>query len=1523
MTEFVHLHLHTDYSLLDGMGRVDAVAARAAHLGMRAAAITDHGVLFGAVPFYKACLEHGIKPLLGCELYIARGSRLERRPGEMPEHLTVLAQDQEGYRNLMRLSSLGFLEGFYYKPRIDLDLLAQHSQGLICLSGCLNAPVPRALLDGNTALAERLADRLYDIFGDRFYIELQDHGLAEQVEVNRGLLAIANRLQAPLAATNDAHYLTREQSRIHDLVLCIGTGKTVDDPERLRFAGDEFYLKSGAEMERLFGHLPGALSNTVAIAERCNVRLDFGRVLLPAYALPQGHDEVSYLRRLCDERLPGRYPNADSAVRVRLERELEIITGMGYAGYFLIVWDFVAFARRRGIAVGPGRGSGAGSLVAYVLGITDIDPLRYGLLFERFLNPERVSMPDFDIDFCYERRGEVIEYVTEKYGRDCVAQVITFTSMHARAAMRDMGRAMGLPYGQVDRIAKLVPHVPGMTLEQALHTVPELADLYRREEQVRELIDNSRAVEGMPRNPSVHAAGVVITPEPLLDLVPLHRAGDEAVTTQYDMDQCAEIGLLKMDFLGLRTLTVLDHAARLIEARTGRRPDLAALPLDDAPTYRMLARGESVGIFQLEAGWVQEVLRQVRPTRFEDIIATISLCRPGPMDYIPDYVRGKEQPAAVRYPHPDLQPVLTETHGIVIYQEQIMQMAARMAGFSLGQADLLRRAVSKKQRAELARYREQFVAGCVDNGYSAALGEELYDLIMKFAGYGFNKCLTGDTEVIDYDSGRVLTVEQIFSEGLRPWVAALDGDWPGLADTAGLSVDAAGRGPESLPSIWRPAKTTGPAVPYPTDGYRLQLVRSQVTDAVCNGVQPVYRLTTASGRTLRLTATHRVLTPIGWVPVGRLKPGSYVAVARAGALPVGAAAGDPERLRQWLASFVPHPKWAELLADRPGAALQGPEALPDWFFELAPAHLAQAMAALFQHFGNVDDETRAIQFFTASARLAQQISHLMLRLGVDVSLQRHEVHLFHQVLVHWSVAVAGLLPARRRFARTLGPYLEGEFRRRTEELLARERPGALHDDADGDGLQGVVQGSAQALWRQRLYRMDGADIHFEPVQAVEYAGDEETYDLTVAQTHNFVAADIVVHNSHAAAYGLVAYQTAYLKCHYPLEFMAALISSVMGSESKVALYLEECRRLGIAVLPPDVNASAARFTVSDGPDGAAIRFGLAAVKGVGLGAIEAIVRAREHGGAFRSLHDFVERVDLGHVSKKALECLIKAGALDSTATGRARLLAALDGVLDAAAALRRHRAAGQLSLFDLAGAAAGAADSPTLAAPAALPEVPEWPPATLLAHEKEVLGFYLSGHPLAGWQGQLAAETTCPLAGLAEQGDAAAVAIGGMLTALRRITTRGGEAMAFATLEDATGSVEVVLFPRVLAQAAPHLQEEAVLLVRGRLSLSEDEVKVLADQVLPLAAAGADSGSGSERVRLYLRVKAEVAAAEEQILSDIRAVLRRYPGPLPVFVKRESTGRWLEVHSDLRVRLGDALLAELAEIVGDDGIAVR
>ncbi len=1141
-TPFVHLHNHTEFSLLDGASRTDRLVARAKELGMPAVAITDHGTMCGVVDFYKNAVKAGIKPIIGCEVYVAPRSRHEKTTveGEAYYHLVLLAESDSGYRNLMELVSRANTEGFYYKPRVDKELLREYHDGLIALSACLAGEVPSLLLRGDAPGAEALAREYADIFGpDNFFIELQDHGLPEQKQVNPMLAVLAAKLGVGLVATNDIHYIDRQDAESHDVLLCIQTGKTVDDTGRMRFQTNEFYLKSGDEMAALFSAYPEAVANTARIAERCAVELEFGKLYLPEFPIPAGFTPESYLRQLCLERLPRRYPDAGPTETERLDYELSVIGQMGFASYFLIVWDFVNYARQEGIAVGPGRGSAAGSIVAYLLGITNIDPLKYGLLFERFLNPERVTMPDIDIDFCYVRRSRIIEYVVGRYGADRVAQIVTFGTMAARAAIRDVGRVLNMPYGDVDRIAKLVPGELGITLHRAIEVSSELRTLYQSDPEVKKLLDLAISVEGLPRHASTHAAGVVIAREPLTHYVPLQNSTEGFVTTQYDKDRIEEIGLLKMDLLGLRTLTVIGDALIHIKQNRGLDIDIDAIPLDDPKTSAMLSAGDTAGVFQMESSGMTNLVKELKPERFEDLIPLVALYRPGPLGsgMVTDFINGRHGRKKVTYLHPLLEPILKDTFGVILYQEQVMQIASVLAGFTLGQADLLRRAMGKKKPEVIAAQRENFMKGAAARRISPKLAEEIFNLIAHFADYGFNK-------------------------------------------------------------------------------------------------------------------------------------------------------------------------------------------------------------------------------------------------------------------------------------------------------------------------------------------------------------------------------------SHSAAYALVAYQTAYLKANFPQEFMAALLTSIMGANDKVGFYIEECRRMGLAVLPPDINASDAGFTV----DGTAIRFGLAGVKNVGDNAIAGIVAGRAEGGRYTSIVDFCSRIDMRVVNKRMLESLIKCGAFDSLGWKRSQFLAVLDQAVEVAAARQRDRDSGQLGLFG-DGDTAGADEI-------APPRLDELPPQELLAMEKEMTGFYVTGHPLDQYREIMKKFTPVGQLTGGEYGDGQQVRVAGLVAGAKRITTKSGGMMCFVNLEDFTDQIEVVVFPRLFDRVNPLLLPDAAVAVIGRLSVGEETVKIIADDIAELGAAATGTFGGNGRKPREVRLRLGEGQENDETFGRLKEVFARYQGPAVVYLHFTASRRVVRTDRQYWLDPMPEAVAALEEILGPGSVQV-
>jgi DNA polymerase-3 subunit alpha len=1080
---FVHLHVHSEYSLLDGACRIPDIVSTAAEFGMPAVALTDHGVLYGAMEFYFEAKSKGIKPILGCEMYVApRGHR--DRSARDEYHLTVLAQDARGYRNLMKLVSAGFTDGYYYKPRVDLELLAQYNEGLIVLSGCLGGGVQQHLLHDDIKRAQSMISDYRAIFGERYFLELHHHHNPLEDKVRAALLTFSSELGVRTVATNDFHYLRRDDSGAHDVLLCIGTGKMVSDTDRMRFDGDDFYFKSADEMRDLMAGAPDACDATLTIADMVDINIETKSFAVPAFPVPpDAGDEREYLRRLCLDGLKARYGDPTAAHVERLEYELDIINRMGYASYFLIVWDFIRYAREQGIPVGPGRGSAAGSIVAYSLRIADVDPLRYNLFFERFLNPERISMPDIDTDFCFERRDEVIKYVTQKYGADRVAQIVTFGTMAARAAVRDVGRVMGVPLAEVDHIAKLIPNVPAnpVSIRQAIDQVPELNQIYLRDGQGRKLLDTAMRVEGLARHASTHAAGVVIAPGPVTDFAPLVKLGDHDVNTQYSMEWVEKVGLLKMDFLGLRTLTVMAAAAREIRRTADPSFELDEIPLDDPKTYALLSLGQTSGVFQLESAGMRRYIADLKPTRIEDVIAMVALYRPGPMDWIGDFIAGKHGRRRISYLHPKLEPILEETYGIAVYQEQVMQMCRDLAGYTVGQADEMRKVIGKKIKEKIPVEREKFVKGCGAHGIDAQLATKIWQFIEPFAGYGFNK-------------------------------------------------------------------------------------------------------------------------------------------------------------------------------------------------------------------------------------------------------------------------------------------------------------------------------------------------------------------------------------AHSVCYGLLAYRTAWLKANHPLAFMAALLTSVKGNTDKLVEYLAECARAGLKILPPDVNESGTDFTVVDG----AIRFGLAAVKNVGDGAIRELLEKRE-AGPFTSLAQLCARVDCRQMNRRVLESLVKAGAFDGFAGNRAQKLAHVEAALDFGQRLAEERDLGQTSLFGGGGVALP---------PPALPHLPDLPIPVRLAQEKEAIGLYISGHPLADKASDLARRTTTTIALLRELPEDELVCAGGVVTSSRRVVTKAGGQMLIAKLEDQTGTIELIVFPKWYPQLSPYFADDAIVVVKARVKERRQGLQGRSAVIVPDASDAAEE----ERPEISLQVVEVWPIASAPILAARPAI---------------------------------------------------
>lgn len=1143
---FTHLHVHTEYSLLDGSSKISELPARAKELGMDSIAITDHGVMYGVIDFYRSARAAGIKPIIGCEVYVAPGTRFDKEPGVSEDryyHLVLLAENNTGYANLMKIVSKGFIDGFYYKPRVDYEVLKQYHEGVIALSACLAGEVARYLSRNFYEEACKAATRYRDIFGENnFFLELQDHGIPEQQLVNQNLVRMSKELGIPLVATNDIHYTYAEDAPAHDILLCIQTGKKISDENRMRYEGGQYYCKSPQEMAALFPYAPEAIENTHKIAERCNVEIEFGVTKLPKYEVPEGFDSWAYLNHLCSDGLMKRYGDRAEELRPRLDYELGVIKTMGYVDYFLIVWDFINYAKSNGIPVGPGRGSAAGSIVAYCLAITDIDPIKYNLIFERFLNPERVSMPDIDVDFCYERRQEVIDYVVRKYGTDRVVQIVTFGTLAAKGVIRDVGRVLDMPYAQVDSIAKMIPNDLGMTIDKALDVNKELKSVYENDPEIHHLIDMCKRLEGLPRHTSMHAAGVVISQKSVDEYVPLSRGADGSVVTQFTMTTLEELGLLKMDFLGLRTLTVIQDAVNIISKSSGTKLNMSAIDYNDKKVLDLIGTGKTDGIFQLESPGMKNFMKELKPQSLEDIIAGISLYRPGPMDFIPKYIQGKNNSDTIVYDCPQLEEILAPTYGCIVYQEQVMQIVRDLAGYTWGRSDLVRRAMSKKKTAVMEKERQNFVygnpeenvPGCVANGIPEDVAMKIYDAMIDFAKYAFNK-------------------------------------------------------------------------------------------------------------------------------------------------------------------------------------------------------------------------------------------------------------------------------------------------------------------------------------------------------------------------------------SHAACYAVVSYQTAYLKCYYPVEYMAALMTSIMDNSSKVAWYIQTCRTMGMQILPPDINEGEGAFSVKDG----AIRYGLSAIKNLGRPVIEAIVNERESNGKYSNLKDFVSRLTGKEVNKRTVENLIKAGAFDSFGANRRQMMLVYASIMDDVNQERKNSVTGQMSLFDLM-------DDGDKQGEVVFPDVSEYGKEEMLGFEKEVLGVYVSGHPLDEYSHllernisnissdfELDEET-----GVCRVQDGTKVITGGMITGKNVKTTKTGKQMAFITLEDIVGSVEVILFPKIYEQYRTFLTDDNKVFITGRASVSEEENgKIICDKIVPF-----DSISKN----IYIRFE-----DKEEYLNNIKKldeIIAKSDGNDNIVIYCEKERQQKPLPKNQTVRADASLIGSLCRAFGEENV---
>ena len=1488
--KFTHLHVHSQDSLLDGLPKIDQLLDRVKELGMDSIALTDHGNMYGAIEFYKKAKELGIKPILGAELYLAFEGMRQERPGidDAIYHLTVLVKNEEGYRNLVKLLTKAHLEGFYYKPRVDEELLRKHASGLIALSGCLTGRIPRLLLAKKTKEAEERARTYQEIFGPgNFYLELQYHpNIKEQHIVNAGLIELSKALSIPLVATGDSHYLKQEDSQAQDILMLINTGARPDDPERLTLLQDDFSLKSPEEMAEIFKDAPEALANTQTIANACDLALQLGKTKLPTFPLPAGKTADEYVKELCVAGF-GRRPELEKypEAHERLEYELGVIKQTGFASYFLIVQDFVNWAKEHRIVVGPGRGSVGGSLVAYLLNITNINPLKYNLLFERFLNPERISMPDIDLDFADYRRDEVITYVGEKYGHDRVAQIITFGTMAARAAIRDVGRALAYEYSYCDKVAKMIPF--GLTLGDALRDVIEFKELYDTDEKAKKLIDLAKKLEGVARHASTHACGVVISSEPLENIVAVQHPtqNDTNIVTQYEMHSIEDLGLLKMDFLGLKNLSIIEETLKRIYAIYGKNIDMDNLLLDDEKVYKLFQDANTVGIFQVESEGMRRYLKELKPTEFEDIIAMIALYRPGPMELIPDFINRKHGRKRITYLHPKLQPILKNTYGIAVYQEQVLQVARDLAGFTYGEADVLRKAIGKKIKELLQEQREKFIKKTVENGIDKKIAEAVFHFIEPFARYGFNKCVTGDTKIVDALTGQRISIEDLYKKQEI------------LSATLSLSQSH-------------------------------KIKEGRVVDIFLNGERPVFKIRTRSGRRLQATGNHPFLTATGWQNLQELRVGVRVAVPRTIPSPEQLVAIERHRIK--LLGYLlaegnfchPHGfyfystskdevqdylgalesfkntvgtistskratavyakrkdkhllsgavEWIRSLGLHYKKATQ--KFFPRFVFSLSNADLAVLIAKMFQGDGCINLKQNYPQIFyaTSSLELADGLQHLLLRFGILSTIHTKHFKYRGTTKVGYTVNI-NRYDNIQKFTQNFAPYLLNDKRQVLEEIITthpilngsiKTWPARGSKDiipwelvrqplreailTHGGTLKAVAKEygfSERLLWadprkigylRETVDMISGilklpelqqyahSDIFWDEIVAIEPKGTEKTYDLTIEGTHNFIANDIFVHNSHSAAYALIAYQTAWLKVYYPVEFMSALLTAEKNDIERIAFLIEETRKMGIEVLPPELNESFSNFSVV--PAKNQIRFGLLAIKNVGEGIVDAVIKERKAQGPYLSIQDFINRVHTKDLNKKSMESLIKAGVFDQFGE-RNQLLSNMDRLLEVARENLKIQNVSQKSLFGTA------SPSRSLSLDASEPATPH----ERLVWEKELLGLYVSSHPLAGVKNILA-KRAFSIAHIKKEAETPffvkerRIKIGGIISSLKKIITKVGKPMLFIGVEDMTDKIEVVVFPSVLEKNPAAFQENKVVFITGRLDSRNGDQKLIAEEV--------------------------------------------------------------------------------------------
>ena len=1518
MSDFVHLHVHSEFSLLDGLSKISALISKTKEYGQDAIALTDHGVMYGAIEFYKKAIKAEIKPIIGCEVYLAENSRLDKKRRDA-SHLVLLAKNIQGYQNLLRLTSIGQTEGFYYKPRVDKETLLKYHDGLIATTACAANQVQQHLIHDDYQAAKKEAKELEQIFGaDNFYLEIQRHHFdeyAKQPEVpdsvkqkileshqqlikgEKGLIKLSKELGIPLIATNDVHYVEKDDAQAQDAIVCIQTGKLVSETNRMRYIDTpDFYLKSPKEMEKEFSDIPEAISNTKKIADRCDIKIKLGEWYFPPVDLPKGKTPAEALRDRTLQGAKEKFGKITPEIQERIDYELDVIEKKGYSSYFLLFVQIIDYCDGAGIPTNT-RGSAAGCFVSYSCGITTVDPLHFHLPFERFLNPFRPSPPDIDLDVSDDRREEVFEFLKGHYGNDRVAQICTFGTMKARMAVRDIGRVLGMSYSDVDRIAKLIPMGSQgfpMTIDRALETTPELKEIYNKEKEVKELLSLSRKIEGNTRHVSVHACALVISPDELVKFSPLQRepGGGDRIITQYEHHACEDVGLIKLDILGIRNLSIMANAIKIVKKVKDIDIDIKSVPLDDKKTFEVLAHGETFGVFQLASSGMTRYLVELKPERIEDIMAMVALYRPGPMSFIPEYIKRKHNPEIIEYFDPRMKEYLSASYGILTYQDDVLYTAINLAGYNWAEADKFRKAIGKKIPEEMEKQHSKFVEGCVDNGMERKKAEELFAMIETFAAYGFNKCVTGDT--------RVMINHQ----------------------------------PISINDLRKKRITKSSKILSLND--QNQIANLTLKNIVDNGKKQVFTLKSRSGRNITTTANHPFLTFTGWKDLKDLKQGDRIAVSSqfpsrknkdllnfSQAAILGYLISDGNLCHPHGVYFYNNSKkviddYLKILshfsntkatlntsksatsvyASRINQKLPSPvfelikkyglhnkkatqKFIPPVLFTCSLKTTAVFLAKLFQGDGCFDTKSFLAYYATSSPQLAQDVQSLLLKFGIQSQKYQKEFKTKSGKKTGWTISISHSSDLAK-LNQYIGKYLVGKKKESLSTIIKHPRTNHKNqpDKLKVSSLDTLPK-EIMALIREemsqknisikeisdelnispRSFNLDkrkrgytrelitlinqrlnssqikgylNSQIYWDEIVSIEDSGVQKTYDLTIEPSHNFLANDFIVHNSHAASYGMVAYWTAYIKAHYPVEFMTALMSAEANNTDKLIEAINECERLGIRVLPPDINESLTNFTIIDisknqwlskgrvKNEGKAIRFGLNAIKNVGGASLETILEARQN-KPFASFSDFIHRVNLQKVNKRVVESLIGTGTMDRFGN-RASLISYLPQVRNAAIKTQKDKASGQVSLFGASEAIDESSDK--------VPDIEEMPLLDLLKTEKALLGVYITDHPAKNIsrfvQGRSCRKTNTITSDTVNH----KVTLAGIVGNVRLVNTkRNNSRMAFATIEDDTGSLDLVIFPQLYSETKDIWEADKAVVIEGRVDDRDDVFSILVEKV--------------------------------------------------------------------------------------------